>query len=397
VKFDGALVIGAGPAGLWAAEALGMAGVTVWIFDHKPSLGRKFLVAGRGGLNITHSEELDQFASRYDNPKHWAGILQRFPPHRLKAWFEQLGVATYVGTSGRVFPRSTRAPEILERWVERLYELGCDIRLGHKFHELSATGRSIEVVFQKGHEFSPVNASAVVFALGGASWPQTGSDGNWAEQFANMGVRINPFSPSNVGWEYNWSQEFLSVADGRPLKNLAVTCGGQRVRGELLITKYGIEGGALYQLGRRLKLDSTIEIDFKPDVTDGELQKRWRDGDSLQDAASKYWRLSPAAIALIDEIVKPTDFKSLLTAVRRCNIRLNQPRPIDEAISSAGGIDWSELDDCLMLRRFPGVFCAGEMIDWDAPTGGYLLQGCFATGKIAGEGAVKWIAQGAEA
>jgi predicted flavoprotein YhiN len=187
------------------------------------------------------------------------------------------------------------------------------------------------------------------------------------------------------------------VAEGKPLKNLAVTCAGQRVRGELLITKYGLEGGALYQLGRQLKLDSSIEIDFKPDLTDEELKKRWRNGLGLQDAAAKCWRLSSAAIALIDEVMKPTDFNSLLAAVRRCNLRLNHPRPIDEAISSAGGIDWDEFDDSLMLRRFPGVFCAGEMIDWDAPTGGYLLQGCYATGKIAGEGAVKWIAQGAEA
>jgi uncharacterized flavoprotein (TIGR03862 family) len=397
VKFDGAVVIGAGPAGLWAAESLGLAGVTVWIFDQKPSLGRKFLVAGRGGLNITHSEELDQFASRYDNPKIWAAILQRFPPNRLKTWCEELGVPTYVGTSGRVFPRSARAPEILERWLERLYELGCDIRLGYKFHQLSTSGHGLEVVFQKGQELSPVNASAVIFGLGGASWPQTGSDGQWTQQFADMGIRINPFSPSNVGWEYNWSPEFLSVAEGKPLKNLAVTCAGQRVRGELLITKYGLEGGALYQLGRRLKSDSSIEIDFKPDLTDEELQKKWRDGQSLQDAACKYWRLSSAAIALIDQVMKPTDFKSLLAAVRHCRLQLNRPRPINEAISSAGGIDWSELDDYLMLHRFPGVFCAGEMIDWDAPTGGYLLQGCYATGKIAGEGAVKWIAQGAEA
>jgi uncharacterized flavoprotein (TIGR03862 family) len=397
VKFDGAVVIGAGPAGLWAAEALGIAGITVWIFDHKPSLGRKFLVAGRGGLNITHSEELDLFASRYDNPKRWAALLQRFPPHRLKTWFEELGVPTYIGTSGRVFPRSMRAPEILERWLERLYELGCDIRLGYKFHQLSVNGRFPEVVFQKGLETSSVDASAVIFALGGASWPQTGSDGQWAPQFAKMGVRINPFSPSNVGWEYKWSSEFLSVADGKPLKNLAVTCSGQRVRGELLITKYGLEGGALYQLSRQLKLDSSIEIDFKPDLTDEELQKKWRDGSSLHEAASKYWRLSPAAIALIDETMNPTDFNSLLAAVRHCNLRLHQPRPIDEAISSAGGVDWSEFDDYLMLRQIPGVFCAGEMIDWDAPTGGYLLQGCYATGKTAGEGAVKWIAQAGEA
>ena len=304
---------------------------------------------------------------------------------------------TYIGTSGRVFPRSTRAPEILERWLERLYELGCDIRLGYKFHQLSVNGRFPGVVFQKGEEISSVDASAVVFALGGASWPQTGSDGQWTQQFAKMGVHINSFSPSNVGWEYKWSPEFLSVAEGKPLKNLAVTCAGQRVRGELLITKYGLEGGALYQLSRRLKLDSSIEIDFKPDLTDEELQKKWRTGSSLQEAASKYWRLSPAAIALIDETMKPTDFKSLLAAVRHCHLRLHHPRPIDEAISSAGGVDWSELDDYLMLRQIPGVFCAGEMIDWDAPTGGYLLQGCYATGKIAGEGAVKWIAQAAEA
>jgi uncharacterized flavoprotein (TIGR03862 family) len=397
VKFDGAVVIGAGPAGLWAAESLGQAGITTWIFDHKPSLGRKFLIAGRGGLNITHSEQIDLFASRYDNPKRWMEILQRFPPQRLKTWFEELGVATYVGTSGRVFPRSTRAPEILERWLERLYELGCDIRLGCKFHQLSNQDHSLEVVFQKGQELTQINPSAVVFALGGASWPQTGSDGHWTQQFAGMGIRINPFSPSNVGWEYQWSPEFLSVADGKPLKNLAVTCAGHRVRGELLITKYGLEGGALYQVGRELKGDSSIEIDFKPDLTDEELRKKWRHGDTLREGAAKYWRLSSAALALIEETMKPTDFKSLLGAVRRCRLQLRQPRPINEAISSAGGIDWHEFDQELMLQRYPGVFCAGEMIDWDAPTGGYLLQGCYATGKIAGEGAAKWIAKRAQA
>ena len=397
MKFHGAVVIGAGPAGLWAAESLGHAGITTWIFDHKPSLGRKFLVAGRGGLNITHSEEIDLFASRYDNPKRWLEMLQRFPPQRLKTWFEELGVATYVGTSGRVFPRSTRAPEILERWLERLYELGCDIRLGCKFHQLSNQGDSLEVVFQKGQELTQINPSAVVFALGGASWPQTGSDGQWSQQFANMGIRINPFSPSNVGWEYQWSPEFLSIADGKPLKNLAVTCAGRRVRGELLITKYGLEGGALYQVGRELKGDSSIEIDFKPDLTDEELRKKWRNDDTLQEGAAKSWRLSSAALALIEETMKPTDFKSLLGAVRQCRLQLSRPRPINEAISSAGGIDWHEFDHELMLRRHPGVFCAGEMIDWDAPTGGYLLQGCYATGKIAGEGAAKWIANRAQA
>ena len=390
------MVVGAGPAGLWAAETLAQAGIPTHIFDHKASLGRKFLVAGRGGLNITHSEALETFATRYDNPAQWSNLLRRFPPQMMRTWFEELGIATFVGTSGRVFPRSKRAPEILERWLERLYNLGCDIHLGFEFHQLTAQS-PVEVVFKKGDDLSPYVASAVIFALGGASWPQTGSDGGWVQQFKKMGIRISPFIASNVGWECEWSPEFLSGAEGKPLKNLAVTCAGRRVRGELLITKYGLEGGALYQLSRELREDSRIEIDFKPDLTDSDLRKKWRNGDNLLESAAKSWRLSPTAIGLIDEMAKPTDLDSLLVGLRRCSVRLNQPRPINEAISSAGGIDWNELDDQLMLRRYPGVFCAGEMIDWDAPTGGYLLQGCFATGKISGEGAVKWIAKHGQA
>jgi uncharacterized flavoprotein (TIGR03862 family) len=393
VKFEGALVIGAGPAGLWAAEALAQSGVVTHIFDHKASLGRKFLIAGRGGLNITHSEPLEGFAKRYDDPDRWKGMLQRFSPQMLRSWFEELGVATFVGTSGRIFPRSKRAPEILERWLERLYRLGCDIHLGYKFHELTGNG-PLDVIFEKGEELLTVTADAVIFGLGGASWPQTGSDGSWVEKFRRMGIRVNTFIASNVGWEYEWSPEFLSLAEGKPLKNLAVRCAGRTVRGELLITKYGLEGGALYQLGRQIRENPEIEIDFKPDLSDQDLRDKWRDDESLSDSAAKNWRLSPTAIGLIEEVMKPKDFKSLFVAVRGCVLRLNRPRPITEAISSAGGIDWNELDDELMLKRYPGVFCVGEMIDWDAPTGGYLMQGCYVTGKIAGGAAAKWIAQG---
>ena len=389
---DGALVIGAGPAGLRAAEILATAGIETRIFEQKPSLGRKFLVAGRGGLNITHSEAYELFVTRYDSPKRWERLLKAFRPEQLRAWFEELGVPTYVGTSGRVFPKSQRAPEILERWLERLYKLGCDIRTGHRFHHL--LGQSpFDVVFQKGDEFAFETGSVVVFAFGGASWPQTGSDGSWIEQFTSMGIAVAPFTPSNVGWECAWSEKFLAVADGKPLKNVAATCAGKAVRGELLITKYGLEGGVIYQLTRELRQEQRVIIDLKPDLTEAELRRRWREGESLKEAAVKSWRLSTAAIALLEEKGCFCDFPTLLAGVKRCEVNLVAPRPVEEAISSAGGVAWDELNDQLMLKKFPGMFCAGEMIDWDAPTGGYLLQGCFATGTIAGEGAAKWIAR----
>jgi uncharacterized flavoprotein (TIGR03862 family) len=392
VNQDGALVIGAGPAGLRAAEILATAGIETRIFEQKPSLGRKFLVAGRGGLNITHSEAYELFVTRYDSPKRWARLLKDFRPEQLRAWFEELGVPTYVGTSGRVFPKSQRAPEILERWLERLYKLGCDIRTGHRFHHL--LGQSpFDVVFQKGEEFAFETGGVVVFAFGGASWPQTGSDGSWIEEFTSMGISVAPFTPSNVGWECPWSEKFLAVADGKPLKNVAATCSGRTVRGELLITKYGLEGGVIYQLTRELRQEQRVIIDLKPDLTEAELCRRWREGESLKEAAAKSWRLSTAAIALLEERGCFNDFSALLAGLKGCEVNLIAPRPVEEAISSAGGVAWDELDDQLMLKKYPGMFCAGEMIDWDAPTGGYLLQGCFATGTIAGEGAAKWIAR----
>jgi uncharacterized flavoprotein (TIGR03862 family) len=392
VNQDGALVIGAGPAGLRAAEILATAGIETRIFEQKPSLGRKFLVAGRGGLNITHSEAYELFVTRYDSPKRWARLLKNFRPEQLRAWFEELGVPTYVGTSGRVFPKSQRAPEILERWLERLYKLGCDIRTGHRFHHL--LGQSpFDVVFQKGEEFAFETGGVVVFAFGGASWPQTGSDGSWIEQFTSMGISVAPFTPSNVGWECPWSEKFLAIADGKPLKNVAATCSGRTVRGELLITKYGLEGGVIYQLTRELRQEQRVIIDLKPDLTEAELRRRWREGESLKEAAAKSWRLSTAAIALLEERRCFSDFSALLAGLKGCEVNLIAPRPVEEAISSAGGVAWDELDDQLMLKKYPGMFCAGEMIDWDAPTGGYLLQGCFATGTIAGQGAAKWIAR----
>jgi uncharacterized flavoprotein (TIGR03862 family) len=387
-----AVVVGAGPAGLRAAEVIAEQGIRTILFDQKASPGRKLLVAGRGGLNITHSEPFEEFASRYDLPERWKALLAHFSPDDLRKWFAGLGVETFVGTSGRVFPRNIRTPVILERWLERLASLGVDFQAGYRFHRLQADGAR-EVLFQRGTTFQAVVADAVVFALGGASWPQTGSDALWIEEFRRLGVNVNDFLPANVGWERAWSEKFLAVADGRPLKNLRVASGGKSVKGELMITRYGLEGGAIYSLTRELRASRKIEIDFKPDCKSEDLRSRFRKGVPSRDKIVRTLRLSPAAVALIEEVARPENLENWVSAAKGCRVDLDRPRPISEAISTAGGVPWDQMTDDLMLRSLPGSFCAGEMIDWEAPTGGYLLQGCFVTGTIAGGAAAKWIAK----
>ncbi len=386
-----AVVVGAGPAGLRAAEVIAENDIRTIIYDQKASPGRKLLVAGRGGLNITHCEPIRDFATRYDVPKRWEALLAHFSPEDLRKWFAGLGVETYVGTSGRVFPLNTRTPVILELWLERLASLGVDFQVGQRFDRLQGHG-GYEIVFQHGTTFQTVAADAVVFALGGASWPQTGSDAFWIEEFRRLGVGVNEFVPANVGWERTWSEKFLSVADGKPLKNLRVKAFDRSVKGELMITRYGLEGGAIYSLTRELRADRVIEIDFKPDSTPEMLRNRFRDGPVSQEKIVRTLRLSSAAAALIEEVASPQNLEEWIEIVKGCRIELERPRPISEAISTAGGVPWDEMTDDLMLRSLPGIFCAGEMIDWEAPTGGYLLQGCFVTGTIAGDGAAKWIA-----
>ena len=387
-------VVGGGPAGLRAAEIIARHGIHTTIFEQKASPGRKFLVAGRGGLNITHSEALESFAKRYDAPERWSVLLERFSPRELREWFERLGVETFVGTSGRVFPRNIRTPMILELWLERLDALGCDLQVGRRFHQMLGNG-PYDLVFQRGTQYQLFTADSVLFALGGASWPQTGSDALWVEEFRRLGVHVRDFVAANVGWEYRWSAQFLQLADGKPLKNLEVCCCGKVVAGELMVTEYGLEGGAIYQLTRELRQSPEIAIDFKPELSRHDLERRWqtRVEVDLREGAMRFWRLSAAAVALIEEVAKPKTLGDWIAATKGCGVRLERPRPIEEAISSAGGVPWDELDEELMLRRMPGVFCAGEMIDWEAPTGGYLLQGCFVTATIAGEGIVKWIAK----
>lgn len=385
------LVIGGGPAGLRAAEVANAAGARVTLCDGQPSVGRKFLVAGRGGLNLTHGEPVENFPARYiDEPERWRDLLAEFGPADLQAWAATLGAETYVGTSGRVFPRGQKAAALLRAWIKRLRAGGVEIRTGSRFVSLKREPEGWRTEFQNADDKFSLAADAIVLALGGASWPETGSDGTWPAMLAAHGIAITPWTPANCGWNVAWPAELLARAEGLPLKNLTVRAGGESVSGELLITAKGVEGGAIYRLGRTLRsmIEPTLTIDFKPQLTAEAMRERIV---NLHTSAEWFrgWKLSPAAIALL-ETMPPgpsLDRDETIARVKNFALLLRGPRPIAEAISSAGGVSWSELDEHLMLRKIPGIFVAGEMIDWEAPTGGYLLQGCFATGTQAGRAA----------
>jgi uncharacterized flavoprotein (TIGR03862 family) len=396
---DSVVVIGAGPAGMRAAEVASVNGAQVVLCDAQSSFGRKFLIAGRGGLNLTHSEPLENFPDRYGaEQERWRDLLEKFGSADLEQWANSLGVETYVGSSGRLFPRGQKAAGLLRAWLKRLESNGVEFQTGARFTGLERLEDGWRVHFENGER----TAKAVVLALGGASYPETGSDGTWPAILAKLEIAITPWQPANCGWEVDWPQSVLEKAEGKPLKNLTVGAADEAVSGELLITKYGLEGGAIYRLGptlRRMNQPALI-IDFKPQLSADVLRKR---ASNLKQPAEWFraWKLNAGAVALLessDELgdtgvatPRPSDAaKDLgraIEQVKNFSVRLRGPRPIDEAISSAGGVPWSELDETLMLRKAPGVFVAGEMIDWEAPTGGYLLQGCFATGTRAGASA----------
>jgi uncharacterized flavoprotein (TIGR03862 family) len=377
------LVVGGGPAGLRAAEIISAAGGRAILADHKASVGRKFLVAGRGGLNLTHSEPVENFPARYDDVTgRWAKLLADFSPDDLCAWAKDLGIETFVGTSGRVFPATKQAAPLLRRWIARLRQQGVSFRARHGlagFPRAASGGWAVTLTTPTGAK--EIEARAVIFALGGASWPQTGSDGGWVKLFTAAGIRVRPLQPANCGYEVNWPAAFLAEAEGLPLKNIVVRAGSESVAGELLITKYGMEGGAIYQLGRALRGMKRPEmlIDLKPTSSAEEL---------VAKKTARTWRLGPVATALL-KLHEPCASIEMVAALAKAYpVTLKGPRPIDEAISTAGGVSWDELDDRLMILAHPGLFCAGEMIDWDAPTGGYLLQGCFSTATRAARGAL---------
>ena len=384
------VVVGAGPAGLRAAEVAAVGGARVVICDAQPSAGRKFLIAGRGGLNLTHSEPVANFPARYRaEPERWRDLLAEFGPDALRAWAEELAVETYVGTSKRVFPRGQKAAVLLRAWLQRMRSAGIEFRTGKRLRGLTKEGDNWRLDLTGGERMV---ARAVVLALGGASWPETGSDGAWPPLLAAHGVAMAPFVAANCGWNVSWPPTVLERAEGLPLKNLSVSAAGEAVSGELLITRYGLEGGAIYRLGPILRgmARPELRIDFKPQVAAEALRERAAQLRAPNDWF-RAWKLSTGAIALLESYF-PNDYADRDKAIARMKefpLPLEGPRPIAEAISTAGGVLWRELDKQLMLQKIPGVFLAGEMIDWEAPTGGYLLQGCFSTGTRAGRAAAE--------
>ena len=382
-----------------AAEIAAAGGASVTLFDAKPSVGRKLLVAGRGGLNLTHAEPVERFATRYSGPNQpenfWSKLLTEFDANALRQWAAELGVETFAATSGRVYPSELKAAPLLRNWVRRLRTSGVKFALRHRWTGLRP-GKPWLVDFQNEGISRTYEAEAVILALGGGSWPQTGSDGGWISVLERLGVEIAPLIAANCGWEISWPPRVLGVA-GQPLKNITVRAGNTTAVGELLVTDYGLEGGAIYQLGPALRAmtEPELAIDFKPAHSVDQLVKKLGNcpRNFLTEARSR-WRLSDAAFAILESQEPFASGEALAKTTKNCRLRLTQPRPLAEAISSAGGVCWSEFDESLMLRRLPGVFVAGEMLDWDAPTGGYLMQGCFATGTRAASRALKWMMSG---
>lgn len=394
-------IVGGGPAGLRAAEVAASSDAEITIYDAMPSVGRKFLVAGKSGLNLTNAEDFEPFLRRYEGTDFptelWREILAGFDNRAIREWASGLGVETFAASSGKVFPEAVhgqiRAAPLLRRWIERLRAMDVQFRTRHRWIGFGENG---ELVFQYGEETVSRKHDAVVLALGGASWPETGSTGAWTDILEKAGVSVTPLRSANCGWEADWPTELLAEAEGSPLKNIEVKAGSASRRGELVVTRYGLEGGPIYRLGPAIRAlpSPEIAIDFKPDLSENELVRRLGavKRNFIREARRR-WKLDPATAALLKYLPDRGPWKSaeqLAREVKHCHISLTRPRPIAEAISSAGGIWWNELDENLMLRKLPGIFVAGEMIDWEAPTGGYLLQGCFATGNLTGKAAAAW-------
>lgn len=388
-------IIGAGPAGLMAAEVLATAGIGVTVYDRMPSVARKLLMAGRGGLNLTHSEPFDAFLSRYVEPAPaLVAALEAFPPQRLLDWAHGLGQPTFVGSSGRIFPRALKASPLLRAWLARLSGLGVTIKTGHTWQGWSADGA---LSFATPEGAVQVRSSAVLLSLGGGSWPRLGSDGHWRETLAAKGISSIPLEPSNCGVTITWNPA-MARHYGVPLKRIALATGDHTHRGEAVLTATGLEGGALYALVPAVRRQlattgsATITMDLRPDETAEALAQRLsapREKQSASTFLRKQLSLSPAAIALLNEASQgklPKDPLELARAVKSVSLSVTGLAGLDRAISSTGGLPFSALDQHWMLARIPGVFAAGEMLDWDAPTGGYLLQACFATGVAAAQG-----------
>ncbi|SEM93838.1 hypothetical protein SAMN04487857_107120 [Pseudomonas sp. ok272] len=396
-------IIGGGPAGLMAAEVLSQAGVRVDLYDGMPSVGRKFLLAGVGGMNITHSEAYPAFLSRYaERAPHIAPLLREFGAEALCEWIHGLGIDTFVGSSGRVFPTDMKAAPLLRAWLKRLRDSGVVIHTRHRWLGWNDDG-SLRIARPEGE--IAINPDAVLLALGGGSWSRLGSDGRWMPLLEQRGVSLAPMQPSNCGFEVQaWSELMVSKFAGAPLKNIAIGVNDDSPRlGECVITATGIEGSLIYALSAPIREainrtgSATVHIDLLPgrlvDKIHAALSKP-RGSRSMAKHLHSQLGLDGVKAALLRELTPAESFAdplSLAKAIKALPLTLVKARPLDEAISSAGGVLFEAMDEHLMLKPLPGVFCAGEMLDWEAPTGGYLLTACFASGRVAGLGMVQWL------
>ncbi|MGA4641453.1 TIGR03862 family flavoprotein [Stutzerimonas stutzeri] len=396
-------IIGGGPAGLMAAEVLGQAGVNVDLYDAMPSVGRKFLLAGVGGMNITHAEDYAAFVSRYgERAGDLRPLLDAFSPDSLREWIHGLGIDTFVGSSGRVFPSDMKAAPLLRAWLKRLRESGVQLHTRQRWLGWDEHG-ALRIAGPQGE--TQVEADATLLALGGGSWARLGSDGAWVPLLQNRGIAIAPLQPANCGFEVaGWSEHLREKFAGAPLKTVSLALPGEAPRkGEFVLTATGIEGSLVYALSAPIRNTinrdgvATVLLDLLPDRTLTQIASalaRPRGSQSMAKHLHRQLKLDGAKAALLRELTDATTFQApqaLAAEIKALPIRLVRPRPLDEAISSAGGVPFEELDEGLMLRRLPGVFCAGEMLDWEAPTGGYLLTACFASGRAAAEGMLRWL------
>lgn len=378
-----ALIIGAGPAGLMAAETLAGAGCSVVVAEAKPSVGRKLLMAGKSGLNLTKDEPLDAFLRAYPNlPPALAAALRRFGPEQAVAWAEGLGQEMFTGSSGRVFPRAMKASPLVRAWLARLDGLGVDIRTRHRWLDDDRFDTPVGV--------TRLPARVTVLALGGASWARLGSDGAWTAQFPD--TALAPFQPANMGFHVDWSPH-MARHFGQPVKAVGLSAGDQTLRAEFVVSARGVEGGGIYALSRPLRMGAPLVLDLLPDQSLDQIRAKLAKTnrkDSLSNRLRKALRLDPVKLALLNEFARPlpADPAPLLKAL---TVPLQGPRPMDEAISTAGGLRFDAMDDGLMLRDRPGWFACGEMLDWEAPTGGYLLTACLASGLWAGQAAARYV------
>ena len=397
-------IIGAGPAGLMAAEVLSQSGMQVDVYDSMPSVGRKFLMAGKSGLNITHSEPFEQLAARYGSRRQWIEpMLKEFGANELRAWAQELGIETFVGTSGRVFPVTMKASPLLRAWLKRLQNNGVKIDTRHRW---IGWGKDQSLRFETIDGEISIKADAVILALGGGSWRRLGSDGAWVNWLEQAGVKVEALKSANCGFDVAWSEFFKEKFQGHPLKSIVLSFETFRQQGEFVITKHGVEGSLIYACSARIRDaieahgTTDIQLDLAPNLTREEVLKKLskpRGSKTMASHLEKTVGIKGVKAGLLREFVSKDDFASgasverLADAIKNLSIPLVTPRPIDEAISSAGGVLFDELDEHLMLKKLPGIFCAGEMLDWEAPTGGYLLTACFASGRAAGHGALKWL------